>query len=402
MASIKVVLRKKKNKDGSYPLAIRITQDRKTSFIHLGHHLKDDDWNLKEQKVKKSHPNSARLNNYISHKLAEASNKVLELQTEKSDASARALKQRVKPTNGATFFKQGEAYLQILKDAGKYNRHSADKPRIERFKEFLKNEDIAFSDITVTMLERFKSYLKSTRSISERTAINHLIVIRSVFSQAIKDKVVDRKYWPFGKGQIIIKFPDSMKIGLTDAELKTLETIELENPVHNHARNVWLASFYFAGVRVSDTLRLRWSEIQNGRLYYKMGKNEKGDSLKVPEKAMAIFEQYRRPEPKHDLIFPDLEGLENIKDRYFTEMRIKTCLNVINDNLKEVAKLAKITKPLTMHISRHTFGQLSGDKIPIQMLQKLYRHSHISTTIGYQSNFIHKDADEALEAVIGS
>lgn len=35
------------------------------------------------------------------------------------------------------------------------------------------------------------------------------------------------------------------------------------------------------------------------------------------------------------------------------------------------------------------------------MLQKLYRHSSITTTIGYQANFIHKDTDEALNAVIG-
>ncbi len=54
-----------------------------------------------------------------------------------------------------------------------------------------------------------------------------------------------------------------------------------------------------------------------------------------------------------------------------------------------------------MHIARHTFGNISGDRIPIQMLQKLYRHSSITTTIGYQGNFIHQSADDALEAVIG-
>jgi hypothetical protein len=34
------------------------------------------------------------------------------------------------------------------------------------------------------------------------------------------------------------------------------------------------------------------------------------------------------------------------------------------------------------------------------MLQKLYRHTNIETTTGYQANFIHKDADSALEAVL--
>jgi integrase/recombinase XerD len=401
MASLKLVLRKNQSADGSFPLTIRITKNRKTSWLYLNTNLFPDQWDAVKQKVRKSHPNSTRLNNFLSQKLAEASNKVLELETEKSDASARALKQKVKPSGGATFFGQAEVYLSLLKSSGKYNRESADKPRIERFREFLKGEDIAFSDITVTLLERFKGYLRSTRQISERTVVNHLVVIRSVFSQAINDKITDKKYYPFGKGQIVIKFPDSHKIGFEAHEVEAIEKLQLESPALHHARNVWLISYYFAGARVSDTLRLLWSEIQNGRLYYKMGKNGKVGSLKVPTKAMAILDQYKRPDPVHDLIFPDLEGLPDLKDRYAIERRIKTRLKAINGNLADVAEAAKITKPLTMHISRHTFGNISGDKIPVQMLQKLYRHSHISTTIGYQSNFIHKDHDEALAAVIG-
>jgi hypothetical protein len=49
----------------------------------------------------------------------------------------------------------------------------------------------------------------------------------------------------------------------------------------------------------------------------------------------------------------------------------------------DIAKLIKTDKKLTMHIARQTFGNISGEKIPIQMLQKLYRHSSITTTIGY-------------------
>jgi len=67
-----------------------------------------------------------------------------------------------------------------------------------------------------------------------------------------------------------------------------------------------------------------------------------------------------------------------------------------------LAPAAGIDKTLTMHIARHTFGNISGDKIPVQMLQKLYRHSSVTTPIGYQANFIHQSADDALAAVIGS
>ncbi len=61
---------------------------------------------------------------------------------------------------------------------------------------------------------------------------------------------------------------------------------------------------------------------------------------------------------------------------------------------------AEIDKKINNHIARHSFGNSAGDKVSPQMLQKLYRHSHLSTTIGYQANFIHKNADEALEAII--
>jgi integrase/recombinase XerD len=72
----------------------------------------------------------------------------------------------------------------------------------------------------------------------------------------------------------------------------------------------------------------------------------------------------------------------------------------LNDALVKVAEAGGITKKLTMHIARHTFGNLSEDKIPLQMLQKLYRHSSVITTMGYQANFIHKDTDDALDSVV--
>jgi site-specific recombinase XerD len=68
--------------------------------------------------------------------------------------------------------------------------------------------------------------------------------------------------------------------------------------------------------------------------------------------------------------------------------------------LDRIAKDLGIEKNITMHISRHTFGNLAGDKISPQLLQKLYRHSDLKTTIGYQANFINQDVDSALEAVL--
>ncbi|MES2479412.1 MAG: site-specific integrase [Bacteroidota bacterium] len=403
MAFVKIVLRKKINKDGEYPLCIRITKDRKSSYITLEYRLKESDWDAKEQKVKSSYPNSKNLNNFLRKKLYEVTNQSLELETIKDEVSSFAVKQKMKPKSLSTFNKVTETYLQDLKNSGKYNRYVPDKSRITRFQEFLKN-DYSFSDITPSLIERFLVYLRSDskRPISERTVINHLVVIRSVFSYAIKSGITDKKYYPFGKDQIKIKFPESNKIGLATEEIKALEEVELATTEANHARNLWLFSFYFAGMRISDVLRLKWTDFQNDRLYYSMGKNLKSGSLKIPQKAIEILEQYKPEKVKNDdLVFPDLKVILDWSDKFIVQRTIAYAISRLDKTLrKEVITKTKITKKLTMHIARHSFGNLSGNKIPIQMLQKLYRHSNVSTTIGYQSNFIHEEADDALNSVI--
>ncbi len=398
MANVKIILRKEARKGGC-PLAIRITKDRKSSYVYLDYRINPEDWDEANQRVKKSHPNAARLNNYLIKKLAEANNLALELETVKTAVSAKAVSLKIKPKAGSSVFAQADLYVERLKEEGKYNRWNCEKSNVKHLKDFL-GHDVAFQDLTIPVLERFKAYLVGKKKVSLRTAINNWITVRSIFSQAIKEEVCDPRYYPFGKGKLKIKFPDTKKIGLSVEDVTNIEKVTLSKEA-NHARNLWLISFYFAGMRVSDVLRLKWSDFQDGRLYYSMGKNNKVDSLKASDKALAILEQYKGIRDETDLIFPELRNV-GLADRFQMERIISSRINATDKWLhKEVAPAAGITKPLTMHIARHTFGNISGDRIPIQMLQKLYRHTDIKTTIGYQANFIHKDVDEALGAVVG-
>ncbi|RKQ50600.1 site-specific recombinase XerD [Roseivirga pacifica] len=401
MASIVAVLRKKPNKQGEYPLAVRVTKERKSSYIYTGQYVLEKHWDEKLKRVKKSHPNSRRLNNLLAKKISAANENLLELETTQPFSSAKTIKEQVKGNYGSkSFFKLSEIYLHELKLQGKHNRVSAETPLINRFREFNKG-DITFREINESLLRKYQAYLSSTRKVSDRTIINHLIPIRTLYNRAITDGLVDRKYYPFGKGKIVIKFPETTKLGLDEEEVKQLEGLSLKtgSPAW-HAKNVWLFCFYLAGMRVSDALRIKWTDVENGRLYYSMGKNNKADSLKLPPKAIQVINLY---EPgSNDIsptIFPELR-MTDLRDRDLTQKRIKNADRKFNTHLKNIAKEIGLTKPLKMHIARHTFGNISGDRIPIQMLQKLYRHTVVTTTIGYQSNFKHKDADEALNQTV--
>lgn len=155
-------------------------------------------------------------------------------------------------------------------------------------------------------------------------------------------------------------------------------------------------------MRISDVLRIKWIDIQNNRLNYVMGKNNKSGSIKVSDKAQKIINYYKKEKrSNNDFLFPELKRA-NLNSKRDVYRKMKTAVRKFNRDLKEIASLAKIDKNISNHIARHTFGNIAGDKIPVQMLQKLYRHSDIQTTIIYQSTFIYKDTDDALDAVIGN
>ncbi len=402
MASISAFLMNKKNSKNMRAIAIRITKNRRSSYISTGQYILETQWDAKSKTVKKSHPNSKRLNNIIQKKLYEASNKYLELEADENAITAKVIQKQIKKKDSVmTFAQLADIFLENKAKSGKIKSYQADKSRVNHFKNFLPNGDISFPEITELLLKKYTTYLKTEKKNKERSVINNLIMIRTLFNLAIREGIVDRKYYPFGHGKIIIKHPQSIKIGLTKEEVKILEDIDLgKSGWLWHARNVWLISFYFAGMRVSDVLQLKWSDFKNDRLYYTMDKNQKTGSLKIPEKAYNIIKQYKHDKrSKTDYIFPDLKTADKLSIEDLTR-KMNTATKQLNKYLKRVGEQAEIDKKLTMHIARHTFGNISGDLIPIQMLQKLYRHSSITTTINYQSNFIFKDADDALDSVI--
>src|SRR5688500_5251679 len=95
--SVKAILYKsKKLKSGKYLLAIRVTKERKTKYIFLGHSQREEDWDEKEGIVKRSHPNSKRLNLLVKQKAADAESAVLEYENQEKEFSLEQVKKKVK------------------------------------------------------------------------------------------------------------------------------------------------------------------------------------------------------------------------------------------------------------------------------------------------------------------
>lgn len=439
MASIKIVLRRNMmRKDKTIPLAIRISENYKTNYQWLGHYVLEKDWDKNLGKVKRTHPNSQKLNNFLLKKLTQAHDIYFD---SKDSITPKQVKQKLKGPGGSKcFFTLASERIKNKYDRGTFSVAKSELSILYNLEEFLnhkpslskktairniinrrknrvskarksefsfldgvvylkKNKKLMFREINEAFLDKFKTFCAAYLGQKTRTITNQLIFIRTIFNVAIKEGIVDPKFYPFGGEKEKIRIGSGNKIGLTKEEVEKIESLSLEKDSHMwHTKNVWLISFYFAGIRISDVVKLKWSDFKNGRLYYVMNKNEKPISLKVPEKAEEILSFYRISKNENKgFVFPFLKLANDLED-IFTKSRNATKL--FNKHLKRIANECKIDKNLSNHIARHSFGNIAGDRIHPLMLQKLYRHSDLKTTLNYQANFIHKDADEALDTVI--
>ncbi|TRX45804.1 hypothetical protein FNH22_31365 [Fulvivirga sp. M361] len=230
MASVNILLYKSKKKaDGRYPITLRVIKDRKSTYICIDW-VYEKDWDHKTKKVRSSHANYKRLNNLILKKMVEAEDLILERESLKKEYSAEQIITMIKGEGkNVTFFELAKEHIEDLKRERKFNQAGGDSGRINRFKEFLGNKDIGFHEIDEHLLRKLKVYLRSNRGVSERTVMNIFITIRFLFNRAISDGIVDQKYYPFGKGKIRIKLPETVKIGLDESEIYAIEELHLTN-----------------------------------------------------------------------------------------------------------------------------------------------------------------------------
>ncbi|MGI0107493.1 tyrosine-type recombinase/integrase [Salinimicrobium sp. WS361] len=441
MANVKIVLRKNMiRKDGTIPLALRISENYKTNYHWLGQYVFEKDWDKTAGKVKRTHPNYRKLNNFLMKKLTEVNDMYFE---SKDRITPKQIKQKLKGPGGLKSFftlaaerikdkyergtfSVAKSELSILYNLEEFlhlkkskNKSTVIKEIKERRRErisrakraeymwmdgvnyFQKSTALRFQEIDEAFINKYKTFCLSYLNQTTRTVTNQLIFIRTLFNLAIKEGIIDQKYYPFAGEKEKIRIGSGNKIGLTIEEVEKIEALKFEEGASIwHTHNVWLFAFYFAGIRISDVVKLKWSDFKDNRLYYVMNKNDKALSLKIPDKAEKILSYYRKDKILYNgYIFPFLKNVHP-KDAEEIYIKTKNATKLLNKYLKRIAEECGIDKNLSNHIARHSFGNIAGDKIHPLMLQKLYRHSNLKTTLNYQANFIHRDADEALDSVI--
>lgn len=429
MATFRFELNGRPTKNKTYVVYLRVTVGGKRKLIKTMVELaRPSDFNAKckgENWVRGGVRDAKVLNSQLADILAKAKETYKELDKEGEVTTVALAKEMNTETVSPSFMEFARERAQMIYDNGgwrNWRKYCGLINKLDVFRKKRRMADITVADMTVELLTRFDNFLHKWENEREPGKLLHpntievqFNILRSLIHRAIEVGIMEASKDPF----LVFKYKGvkTIKEKLDDSEMERIINLELEEgSLIWHCQNYFLFSYYCAGIRAADLIQLRWGNVTgSGRLHYQMGKNHKERDLLLVDQAVEILRHYHREDAKAtDYIFPLLSNdaeyagyvTQADKDRMRPELRHKMYQDIssknalINKYLKKIAGKAEIEKPLSMHISRHSFAHIAQEAgAESSAIKNILGHSNLATTERYMGSFDTSKTDETLRNV---
>ena len=387
----------KMTNEGLVPLYLRVIKNRKARFISLGIKIYPQQWDKSNMRVKNRHPNSTRLNSYLAHKLVEANDIMLDNETKNKYVSSAKLKAMILGKEEVSFNEYSLEFFERYKSLKQIATYRKCMSALKKLNQFTKNKNLLFSEIDVSFLKNYEVYMKTKLRNSHNTVIADMKIIKRVFNAAINESKVERDIYPFNR--FPLKSKKTMKDHLSEDDIYKIIALPLsEGSRACDVRNIFIFACYAAGIRISDLLTLKWSNIKGEYVHLKMRKTGELIRFKLVKTAQAVLSLYDRDTNKPtDYIFPFLKnGDESTPEKVFNAISRNTAL--VNKYLKIVAEQAQIEhKNLSSHYARRSFTCLALKKgMSLEHTSKLLGHGGSRVTLQSYAKFAQPDLDDSM------
>ncbi|MCB0515385.1 MAG: site-specific integrase [Bacteroidetes bacterium] len=404
MASVKLVLRQQQtDKAGHSPLYLRVIKDRKTKFITTGVKLLPTEWDEAKQKIKKNHPNSARMNAFLAQQIADAEGQVADLERRKKSVSAKKLKEAIKGKDSSNFFTYAYDRCEKIKGTLSLRTYMNYKRYTEKFEKFVGTKDLTFDDITVTMLKDYVNYCSTTLNNGNTTVRYSIMILAIMFKEAIREEIIPANVYPFLS--IKLRKDKGKRIYLNADQLQRFQDLKITSEGKAElSRDMFVFSVFGGGLRFGDVMELQWKHFdgENKKINKTIRKTGRQHSFKLGETALCILRKYKTPLSKpDDLVFPLIAD----KERYFADVRYQYTEterngHIANWHLRAIGKAIALPFNLSFHLSRHTFATNAlNNGMRIEHVSKLLDHTDIGITQIY-AKIISEELDKAVDQYI--
>ena len=135
-----------------------------------------------------------------------------------------------------------------------------------------------------------------------------------------------------------------------------------------------LTTCYAAGLRISEAVRLKPTEIDSQRMVIRVeqGKGQKDRYVMLSPRLLEILRNWWRLEKPKPWLFPS-----NIPGRHITRFAVE-------DACQEARRVSGISKPVSPHSMRHAFAvHLLEHGVDVRRIQLLLGHRSLATTARY-------------------
>lgn len=366
-------------KDGTAPVELRVTVGRRAYYINTGVSVRAREWKF-DRIVNRQ--DSEELNDRVGIMLSRVDgviNECLKTGTE-NDIDFDELRKHVKSPDKRRRIEDADDMLAWMENEIARLGHS--KGTISHYGTLLARlaeygQLRRWSDLSVEAISRWDEWLHTIKkrqskveikmkmpaeTISQGAVHNYHKNMRALLGRALKFGIIQSSPYERMRGDIERGDVETVDF-ITDEERDRIEALELkEGRVIAAARDMFIFQCY-TGMAYADMMAFSLKKCQQDgdTLTYSAPRVKTGVwfYIQILPKALAVAEKYGGSMPS-------------------------VCNEVFNRKLKDIAKMAGITKKLTTHVGRHTFATWAlRNGVPIERLAKMLGHTKITQTQRY-------------------
>lgn len=407
--SISVVLYKSKQlSNGTFPLMIRLTKNRKTKYINLKIHLLPEHWDFEKCKPKRNCPNREQIEKLIRRKVEELHNQVMTFKADEKEYTLHTLIDRTsRASSRVTVGEYLNSYISKLQTAGRIGNADTFIHLRTALAKCFGSLDFYFGELDASRLKELENWFRQTANLSANSIGIRFRSLRALYNQAIEDGIAKQDSYPFDSFKVSQFKENTAKRALTKEQIRLIIELDVRlltkypTPFMQLSKDLFLFSYLGCGINLTDMLHLRYRDVFDGRVTYHRQKTGKLISFHLQPMAMNILRRYfKDSHSPDDYIFPVLKRKVHVTatQQYG---RVKRVTRRINRYLKAIGEHLDLPIPLTTYVARHSYATvLKRSGVSTSIISESLGHSSEKITQIYLDSFENSQIDEAMKNLL--
>lgn len=383
--------------NGEHPLMVRICKDGKKKYKSLGVSVNPKYWNFEKNTLKPNCPNFEYLSKLIADKTSELSTEIVKLKSERKEFTASTLiEEKVKRVKPKTVHELFCEQIQRLTDEGRRGYMLSVKQVYNSLLSFNKHLDICFSDIDVSFLRKYETWLRK-QGLAENTIGIRFRTLRAIYNMAIEEDIADSTDYPFKKYKVSRLYEDTAKRSLSKEDIDRILAYKSTNRYMRFPIDIFAFTYYCGGINFIDIANLTTANIIEGKLIYKRHKTSKLIKIPLQPQAVELMKKYQRKDSTY--LFPILSDFHETEIQ--KSNRIHKVISKVNKRLKEIGEELGLPLTLTTYVARHSQATVMKKAgVSTAVIREIMGHSSERVTQIYLDSFDNEQIDNAMKNLL--